>query len=39
MQEIAKQYIYRNIIASQTGVDYSAGILFQIIIFNMDKVK
>ena len=38
-QEMTKQKIYENIIARQSGVYYSAGILFQTSIVNMDKAK
>ena len=38
-QEMTKQKIYENILARQSGVDYSPGIRFQTSIFNMNESK
>ena len=38
-QELIKQNIYENILARQSGIDYSPGMQFQISLINMDKSK
>ena len=38
-QAMTKQQRYENILARRSGTDYSAGIRFQTILFNMYKAK